>query len=465
MLLIVLDSARADALEPYGASPGASPVLADLAKRGSALPHAYASASWTLPSHASMFSGRLPRGTGLMQAPQSTPLSCRPFLEALGDQLLPEVLRRSGYETRAISANLWLTPESGFATGFDRFETVDSGRLKLMDRTDTRARARWAIEAARATADDGAAEVLETVRKWSREPADQPFFWFVNLVECHSPYLPPSPYNPLGLIGRMRAADEARRYLTLPSIWRACAGALDVPDAALGRMRRLYGGAIRQLDAWVGDALEAVDDAGRLDDTLVIVTADHGENFGEQGLMAHAFSLDERLIRVPFITAGPGKPNRDGAFSLVELPRVVAAAAGVDPHPGWEATEEGVAVAQFDPPGSIDHPRWVERLAEWGHSAEIAGPRVAAMLTAATDGRHKLVRRDDDETAFDLVSDPDERKRLAPADLDSEVVARLRRGLEREGAAARPVAADTQPEASEEELRDLEERMKLLGYL
>src|SRR5206468_1313962 len=118
--------------------------------------------------------------------------------------------------------------------------------------------------------------------------------WFVNVVECHSPYLPPRPYHAVSVIERLRAAEEARRYLNLPAIFRACAGGFDVPEDALDRMRRLYAASVRYADDWLERLLARLEEAGLLDDTLVIVCSDHGENFGERDLITHAFSLDDR---------------------------------------------------------------------------------------------------------------------------------------------------------------------------
>ena len=467
VLLIVLDTARADALEPYGAPAGASPVIADLARRGTAV-QGRATACWTVPSHASIFTGLMPRAAGLARAPGGTPHGCRPVLEAQRERLLAEVMRRAGYETRGITTNLWLTEASGFATGFETFEEVETDRQGKLHADSLRDRVAWAGEALRARADDGAARAAAILERWAGERRERPFFWFVNLVECHSPYLPPKPYNDLGPIERLRAAEDARRYLTLGAIWQACAGGLEVPHEALERMRHLYASAVRVLDDWVGRALESLDANGLLDETLVIVCSDHGENFGDQGLMGHAFSLDERLTRVPLVVAGPGAPESDAPLSLAAIPRVAAQAAGVVGHPyGEGAPAPGIGLAQFDPPAPRDDPRWNEALRAWGLGEEVKD-RLAEPLAAATDGRWKLVVQGASERLFDLRSDSLEEHAL-PLDSDPDAVGRLREALGAElavrpatpGAAANEDAAQPSPE----ELRELEERMKLLGYM
>src|SRR5438445_1653729 len=158
VLLIVFDTARADAFEPYGAGVGASPAVAQLAGQGHALPAAYAPSNWTLPSHISMFSGLPPRVTGLTQAPGGKPVNCRPYVEALRDRLLPEVLRRSGYSTRGVSANAWISSGTGFATGFDEFQDVVAARQRKMNDPGFKGRLRGMLDGVRARFDDGAAQ-------------------------------------------------------------------------------------------------------------------------------------------------------------------------------------------------------------------------------------------------------------------------------------------------------------------
>src|SRR3954454_12309272 len=104
ILWIVLDTARADALEPYGAPAGARPAIADLARRGLALRGVHSTACWTLPSHTSMFAGGLPRELGFANQAGLNVTNARPIIESLRDRLIAEVLRRSGYETSAVSA-------------------------------------------------------------------------------------------------------------------------------------------------------------------------------------------------------------------------------------------------------------------------------------------------------------------------------------------------------------------------
>src|SRR5206468_3948135 len=106
---VLLDTARADAFEPYGAATGTTPAVAALARQGITAPSMYAPSSWTLPSHAAMFTGLRPRLAGLAGAPGITRADCAPTMRLHRPRLLPEVLRRNGYATKAVSCNMWIT--------------------------------------------------------------------------------------------------------------------------------------------------------------------------------------------------------------------------------------------------------------------------------------------------------------------------------------------------------------------
>ena len=132
-------------------------------------------------------------------------------------------------------------------------------------------------------------------------------------------------------------------------------------------MRALHAASASQLDAWVGAPVDALDRHGLVDETQIVLTSDHGENLGDGNLLGHAFSLDDRLIRVPLVTAGPATLPTDDVMSLTRLPRFLAEAAGVDDHPFDDGLPDGVAVAQLDAPGDGDHAQLPRSHAtEWG---------------------------------------------------------------------------------------------------
>jgi arylsulfatase A-like enzyme len=408
---------------------------------------------------------------GLGQAPESSPLGIRPVLESLVEHLLPERLRRAGWATAGVSANHWIGELSGFATGFDSWTHVVSERLDHFSRPGLRGRIGWGLHGVLARADDGARAAEAAITALIDRARDgRPFFWFVNLIECHSPYLPPRPRNDLSPWQRLRAAEEARQHLTWVGILKACAGRFDISDDALERMRHLYASSILVMDDWLARVLERMDRAGLLDDTIVVVTSDHGENLGEGRLIGHAFSLDDRLIRIPFISTHPLAPA-DHVLTLGDLPRLVAQAVGLDEHPWGAALAAGdVAVAQLDAIGTADHPDMLRFAEEWGIDDE-GMARMTSDATAATDGRLKVVRRGGRDVLHDLDTDPLE---LAGTVLDDRTPRRaeVERLVAAVDAAVEPravadVAAPKGPAAPipQAELDAIEQQMKLLGYL
>ncbi len=409
VLLLVLDTARADRFVPHGGPAATAPVVADLTARGTAIRRALATSNWTLPSHVSLFTGLLPSEFGVAGGSGDRAGYLRTVREGFvrhAKRTLPQVLRDRGYETRAVSANPWIREAFGFGTGFDVFAEVAGTR----PRHDSLRRTKLAWW--RARHDDGAAEAREHVRRWIAG-AGRPFFWFVNLMECHTPYLPPRPYDDLGPVERWRAVRDATRYLTPVDLARICVGELDPGPDAFARMAHLYGRAIRSMDDWLGGVLEDLDRAGRLQDTLVVVTSDHGEHLGEGGLLGHTMSLSQRLLHVPLVSAGP-RPLRDdgGPVSLARLPQLVAEAAGLEDHPWTDWRWPGVAPAHN---AGLGHSPERQKVAEARGVPAAARERLNTAMESATDGRFKLLRVGDRVTLHDLDSDPEEREDVSAA--------------------------------------------------
>jgi arylsulfatase A-like enzyme len=411
VLLIVFDTARADAFEPYGAPAGSTPVAADLARRGRAVPMAISGANWTMPSHAAMFTGRLPRALGLSKPLVGRSLlNPRKILQANADRVLAEVLRRNGYATAGVSANPWISHGSAFSTGFERWADV---RGEIPRSRSPRDRMEQYLRAVRGRADQGASDAVRLLRARLRERDPRPFFWFVNLMECHSPYLPPRPFTHRSVVGRLRAADDAMRYGNAVTMARYSMGNLEVPEAVLARLRDLYRRAVSMVDHTVGLLLEDLDAAGVLDDTAVILTADHGENLGEQHLLGHTRSIDQRLIHVPLIMAGPLDPPASDLFSQPDLPALLAEGLELEASPWAPACPPGTAVSQSDL-SSLWNDEQVEHLARvWGVPREVI--REAGPYAAILDGRFKLARTGDADVLFDLDADPGETRDVGDA--------------------------------------------------
>jgi len=234
----------------------------------------------------------------------------------------------------------------------------------------------------------------------------------------------------------------------------------------MARMRHLYGRSVRLLDDWLARVLDAMDSAGVLADTLVVVTSDHGENLGEHNRLGHAFSLDNRLIHVPLVASGPAPLAAPGAWSLADFPRLLADTLGLEGHPWADdgaGAPAGVAVAQLDALAEPNHPRLLRAVEEW-HLDDDAVRRMTSSATCATDGHFKLVRHDDGEQLYDLDTDPLEARPLPSAQLDG-VVPVLRKAIDEAHGGPPTTTRDAGAAVAAAEVADLEDRMRLLGYL
>jgi arylsulfatase A-like enzyme len=250
--------------------------------------------------------------------------------------------------------------------------------------------------------------------------------------------------------------------LHFSSICLAGVGALTVPPETLNRLRYLHGRAVSYSDAWLAAILASLTARGMLKDTLVIVTSDHGESFGEGGLISHGFCVAQQLIHIPLVAAGPGAELfGSGIFSLASLPSVIATAAGIADH-GFASGVEGIAVSRYGAIGRPEDPSIINFAEQWSLSDDQV-VRLTTGERSATDGRLKLVVSDTGRrTLTDLATG---------VELDPGVAtgAALTTAL-----ASAPVhVAGTLPapggapsgDMTDEEIAALEQQMRLLGYM
>jgi arylsulfatase A-like enzyme len=391
--LIVLDTVRADRITCGGDGPAATPNIDALCERGIRFTHASATSSWTLPAHASLFTGLYPIQHGATQ--EHTRLDG-------GAATLAELLAAEGYRTLGVSANPLVSVKSGLARGFAEFaETWRTPRSSPHP-------------AARDHPNLLAAERLLA----DLQPAE-PFFLFVNYIEAHGPNDPPEPYRSRELapgasseqIERARHRGAKQFYLDSSSI----------SPAGFARIEDLYDGEIAYLDELVGGLIQALEAAGQLDDTLVVLTSDHGENFGDHGHFRHVFNLYGSTVRVPLLILLPGGARggevRSEPVGLVDVFTTLLDAAGIASPalPGRDllgdlaADEPPAIIAEyyfpiqalrlFEPDAIATHRRVLEPHLRRLRSIETDGLR----LIWSSDGRHEL---------FELAEDPDERRNL-----------------------------------------------------
>lgn len=292
VVLVVLDTVRADHLSPYGYDRDTTPNLARFAEEALLFEHARAPAPWTLPSHASLFTGEAPRVHGCDFEHR--------FLVP-SRQTVAEDLQAEGYQTIAVSSNINVSALHNLDQGFDEFHEVWRLREQFHPRADSMI-------------------VNHLVGEWlGRRPVRQPFFLFLNYMDCHLPYTPDPPLD--RLFGQ--PSDAARQAAARPDLLEAVLTGEVVIDAPLAQgLTDLYDGELRQLDQRIGELLRALDERGLTESTLVIITSDHGELLGEDGHVDHQLSLREQLLRVPLLVRWPGRVQPGRVRRPVDLSRV-----------------------------------------------------------------------------------------------------------------------------------------------
>ncbi|NNE07207.1 MAG: sulfatase, partial [Gemmatimonadetes bacterium] len=299
VLLITLDTTRADRIGVYGGESASTPSIDALARRGVLFERAYASIPVTLPSHTTILTGLYPhehgvRDNGVYRVP---------------DELttLAEVLRDRDYRTGAFVSAHVLHSQYRIDQGFTVFddEMVEPLRVqspvprgaKLPEHTK-----RW-IDTWSRPYQRRAETTVERALEWlgADDGTDAPFFCWVHLFDPHLSYEPPAPYDTLfgdPYDGPVDGTGESFHDLAKELQGR-------IPRKHLDRMISLYDGEISYADEWIGRLLAAVPDS-----TLVVFTADHGEALGEHGqFFEHQMTIYEETMRVPLVVAGPGVPG------------------------------------------------------------------------------------------------------------------------------------------------------------
>lgn len=416
VLLIVIDTLRADMLGAEEQSASAMPALTRRARGGVRYPEAFAPSSWTLPSLTSLLTARLPSEHGIEgeegAASGLTPSAT--WAEVLG--------RGLGYETLAWVGERWPSGPGAMLEGFD--VVVPQASFQA---------------------------VPHLLPGWvRRRPSGRPWFLLLHTFEAHDPYGPenhpfpprrlrrpggPDPLADLGplatgaaltrrfvLDAAVREAlldDPARAGLLAEHARYTWSGFAQDPDAALAlELRTAYEAGVRWVDGLLESTLRQMEDAGLLNDTLAIVTGDHGEAFGEHGMLLHGRQLYDELLRVPLVLLGPwgGAPGTvvHEPVSLLDLLPTTLARLGV-PAPGGLSGRPLPLAPRLAPPPRALRSQVVRRALHTGGLSD-------ALVEGVRDGAHKLIlsydrrQRTVREEAYDLRRDPGERHDLVGPD-------------------------------------------------
>ena len=279
IILIILDTVRADGLGVLAEHGSSTPNIDDISRQGTTFVNAFAPSPWTVPSHASIFTSHYSHKHNAVHDH---------FRLSNSFQTMAEILKSLGYITGGFTCNPWLHTKSGMEQGFDTYEEVYKKQAKPKT-------------------DKGAAKATEMVVKWLNQRAGngKPFFLFVNYLEAHMPYEPPA--RVLYHLDSMKAGPGLRFFSSFPKKLAGLynIGRLKLTPDELARIQTLYHAEIAYVDEQVDTLISCLRTHGPLDNTILIITSDHGENLGEHNLIGHEFTLFDTVLHVPLIVRFP----------------------------------------------------------------------------------------------------------------------------------------------------------------
>ncbi len=437
IVFVVWDTVRADHTSLYGYARKTTPFLDEFAKNARVYDDCISAGSWTVPSHASMFTGLLPGEHGAQHGHE--------YLDD-GFVTLAERLRDSGYQTFAWAANPHVSSEENFLQGFEveqhpwdeasleRAIAIFKAKLpdstatnEMRERADKRGESRWVVKAAGELGREGFL-AWEAQRDKSR-----PFFAFFNYMEAHRPLIPPRKFREQLLTPAQVEATYATEF-TWPETWAYCFGVHEYEHGELDVLRDVYDAALLELDALFAELVRSLEERGLADNTVIVLIADHGEHLGDGHLIDHQYSVAQALVHVPLVVRYPAKfaPGRetrpvmnvDVFPTLLELAQTDAPKLGV-----------GAARSLLDPkerrPRLTDYskpfPRVLESMRKSYPERDIA--RFERGAWSLVDRPWKLVQEPGGPShLYDLAGDPHEERDVAAE--QPAVVQRMKQGLD-----------------------------------
>jgi arylsulfatase A-like enzyme len=442
VVVILIDTLRADHLGSYGYARDTTPYLDALAARSLLFENAVSAAPATFPSVNSLFSSK--------DAALFFRTSARDLGIPESTTTIAEVFREHGYRTAAVSSSpivraspSELNPGGGFGQGFEIFDEACS---------DSR---RFIPDHVAACVTEQTAAVLEAL------PPEEPFFLYVHYLDPHDPYQAPS--DPGGFVEPYAGKEFISKGHTWPlNKWLTTGEGEDpgVTSADIEHLKDLYDAEIRSADEALQQVMDHFRRIGRYEDTLFVVLSDHGESFLENGALQHSYSLYQTELHVPVIfhwLARWSQGRRDSrVVCSVDVFPTILELVGLATPPGLAGT--AILDSEGEPLGQ-------ERVClSAGRSAWDAGVR---NLSAVRRGRWKLIhdRLEQKYRLYDLAADPGERDDRAPGETAEEAreFAELKELLasELEEALRDAPAAQEQLELSPE----AEQALRALGYV
>ena len=412
------------------------PFTDSLFEKGLVFQRATTTVGTTHPAHASMFTGKHPSGHKVRWNGDELP----------GSELtLAERLQNHGYETAAFVSKPGMLKFGGFAQGFDYAEASE-GHLRAASETNDELE-QWVAN--RRGGDDSSPGGGESGR---------PVFLWLHYFDTHSPY-------PLTEWSRGELADFSGSLSDGADVHEFFSyGTADLPATPENRraIEVLYDGTARVLDREIERLMSILEGAGLTSNSILILTADHGQLLGEHELVGHGFRLFEEVIAVPLlyrefggVSAGESKLVND-RVSLVDLLPSVVERLEMPTVPG-DANLPGRSIAALGGEGRQGMALATIRFPSAKNASPVPGSELG--MVAAYQDNYKLIRLGESETVYDLDADPLELQPLSPDDVDPEVLLKLR------GAARNHQANESQVQSPSELSPELREELEALGYL
>jgi arylsulfatase A-like enzyme len=442
ILVIVIDSLRADHVDFSGTQRDLTPFLDSLAEHGNVFWNAYAQSSWASPSMASLWTSRYPSQHGV-----------NAFNSVLSDKepTLATILKRHGYVTGGFSANFLLSKNAGFAQGFDHYQVfADPPKPRNMF-----------FKAPAGSVNRKALAWLDTVR--SKRAA--PVFLYLHYTEPHFPYAPPKRFFDQILAHRSDPLADRRviydMFYIHPDRW------WQTDDDTVAVLRDMYDGEVIHIDAILRLLFSELKSRSFLDHSIVVITSDHGEGFLEHGKTSHGNTLYNELIHVPLLLLISGQPTRIDIrqpVSLVDLGPTLLDLIGISAPPSFEGGSLAAAMGRARPLGLFeklmgrrqkDVPPVYSELLQVPEQKPVVS---SAPLRSVVVGVHKLiVHQDGTMEAYDLATDPGETNASALTTTDrgalQETITRMSQQAGRSAAPAPTTALDENTRARLRELR------------
>ena len=420
VIIIVMDTARADHFSCYGHHRSTTPNIDAIAKESVQFLRAYSTGAWTPPAHASLFTGMYNSKHGVFNGHVQLEQTY---------STLAEVLTADGYKTICFSNNPWVSQVTGLTRGFE--ESIEKWRKQKSVREAAILKLKSLLpekvynflrtlkkKVSPPMRDKGAYETNVLIQSWLEETSkdNKPFFIFINYLEPHLPYKPVRPYDRRFIEDRH---SESRVLSVNQDMRKQWAGVVKMTREDFDILSGLYNGELSYLDWRMGELFQYLREKNILDNTILIITSDHGENLGEHGLMDHQLCLYDTLVRVPLIIRWPAKLGAEvNGNKLVSIADIFPTMLNLlDIKFSYSEELQGQDIFSNDPRDHI-FSEYESPIQEMHENRKYYPPDFDPSifdraLKVVRDTRYKLIHASDGRhELYDIINDPEELKNI-----------------------------------------------------